>query len=149
MLLGKSDGSYTPELTGISVGQGGDTVQVADVDGDGRQDIVIVTNAPPQGSSSLLSVYLGKGDGTFRSVPPVSVPGTSATLELVTDLDKHGKPDLIIDQAGFTVWKNLGAGTFKAAFTLPVGGNLSRTATSTAMGSQTLLWKRPAVFRFF
>ncbi len=139
VLLAQADGSYTPKLTGIPVAfdpglqQGSDTVRVADVNGDGRPDLVIVTSAPgdnPSGlmhpaGNSMLNVYLGKGDGTFQAIGPV-VAGANlfAHLDVVVDLNRDNQPDLIIatnakEEFGFapfpathTAWINDGSGRF-------------------------------------
>jgi hypothetical protein len=142
VLLANSDGSYTPQLTGINLPhdpqatfEAFDTREVADVDGDGRPDIVIVTSPGYDAkgnplSKPLLKIYLGNGDGTFRSVPPVILASSFAQIALVSDLNKDGKPDLVIQNLSnatdstptFTVWTNQGGGNFNEAYSLPVTG---------------------------
>src|SRR5262249_47032901 len=59
VLLGKGDGTFQPQRT-FAVGLLPDTVVVADVNGDGKPDIVTSYQAP-----AGVSVLLGTGDGTF------------------------------------------------------------------------------------
>ncbi len=153
VLLAEADGSYTPRLTGIPVaydpalGTISDTVKIADMNGDGRPDLVIVTSSPssdPSGpiypiGNSILNVYLGNGDGTFHPVGPVIIgQGVYAHVEAVTDMNKDGKPDLILetdpgDTVGggpnypptYTVWINQGGGKFNSAVAIGEGGFLA------------------------
>ncbi len=141
VLFHEADGSYTPKLTGIPVGYDpllgviSDTVQIADVNHDGRPDLIVVTSSPssqnrdyiyPSGDSTL-SAYLGNGDGTFRSVGPAVVAHhLYAKLNALVDLNKDGSPDLIIESITvgadgssappfYTVWNGSSDGKFKAA----------------------------------
>ncbi len=62
----------------------------ADLDGDGRGDLVV--------SGALLGplyVSLGEPDGGFRELPPVPVATEGAGL-LLTDLDGDGRPDVVL-----------------------------------------------------
>ena len=87
ILLGKGDGTFknAPTLTSGSIPY---NVVVADVNGDGKADLV-TGNA---GSNSA-SVFLGNGDGTFAA--PLSPPvGTNPVGIGVGDFNGDGLPDL-------------------------------------------------------
>ena len=58
-------------------------VSTADFDGDGKLDVAFGT-----------TVYLGNGDGTFRSRERFRTIG--ATLTAVADMDGSGSPDLVV-----------------------------------------------------
>ena len=64
------------------------TVAAADVNGDGKADLVV---ADP--STSSVSVLLGNGDGTFQ---PQQTFAASGRWLAVSDVNGDGKPDLIV-----------------------------------------------------
>lgn len=65
--------------------------RLADMNGDGRVDIVGVES----GATAGLAVFLGAADGTFGSGP--IVPATSRPRDLVIqDVDSDGLPDLVL-----------------------------------------------------
>ena len=64
---------------------------VADVNGDGKLDIIV----PNDNSSLRSSILLGNGDGTFQPATIPDVPG-SATAVAIADLNGDGKLDLAI-----------------------------------------------------
>lgn len=71
------------------------SVDIGDLDGDGRPDLLVRTiTGSGQGSSATATVYWGAGDGTF-SAPQVVVSGLSLGSFLLADLDGDGRPDLV------------------------------------------------------
>ena len=68
---------------------------MADVNGDGRPDLVTVSN-----HDSATGVLLGKGDGTFQPVTAASGVGLSDT-PFLADLNGDGIPDsVVLDRSG-------------------------------------------------
>ena len=106
------------------IASGADFRQVAcaDLDGDGLSDV-----ASADGVTGTVSVFLSRGDGTFRRGAPVSVPRPIA-LE-AGDLDRDGDIDLVasselLEPRG-QIWAigNNGSGDFVSSISFPVVGN--------------------------
>ena len=83
-------------------------VNVADVNKDGKQDLVIISFAQP------LLVMLGNGDGTFQK----AIPGPTAIYSgeaVIRDFNGDGKPDIVVGTYdGIAFLKGSGDGTFAA-----------------------------------
>jgi hypothetical protein len=72
---------------------------IADLDGDGRPDLILLTNAGPQ-SKSTNKIYRQKPDGTFEDVSAGSgldFPGWNMGIA-IGDVNNDGKPDILITQ---------------------------------------------------
>jgi hypothetical protein len=90
VLLGNADGTFQPAVTSPAGGAGAATAAAADLNGDGRLDLVVVNQV-----SNSVSVLYGNGDGTFA--PPVTYAvGPSPTAVAVADFDADGTPDLAV-----------------------------------------------------
>lgn len=93
----------------INADSGAALSTAADVDGDGRSDLIVQA-----GSGTYLSVFRNNGDGTFRSIR--TTPLTSAAASCASaDFNEDGKPDLVAAEyaAGLvSVLPGRGDGTF-------------------------------------
>ena len=92
----------------------GNSVAIADLNGDGKLDLVVAEN------NSMFGVLLGNGDGTFQSPVSYSSGGPWATSVAIADLNGDGKLDVVL--AGYIVGRDgvvavllgNGDGTFQA-----------------------------------
>ena len=144
VLLGNGDGSFQPAVVYDSGGGFATAVAVADLNGDGKPDVVVVNcSASPSApcgdnENGMVSVLLGKGDGTFQAAAAYSSGGSNATSIVVADLNADGKPDLLVanncescGNGSVGVLLGNGDGTFQPAVTYQSGGT---GATSLAVG---------------
>ena len=104
VLLGNADGTYAARIVTV-VGFRAASVASADLDGDGRADLVAAN-----WGSSALSVLRGNGDGTF--VPPVDyASGFHPVAVTIADLNADGRLDLAAaNYDGYSVSVLLGNG---------------------------------------
>ncbi len=90
VLLGNGNGSFqTPLLTKTATGA--PMIAVTDLDGDGKQDLLLADCC----GLAEASLMIGNGDGTFQ--PEVNFPsGPDPKGIAVADFDGDGKPDFAI-----------------------------------------------------
>ena len=127
VLLGNGDGSFQPAATYSSGGYLSGAVAVADVNGDGKPDLVVASECTNSNNcEGSVSVLLGNGDGTFKPAVTYDSGGWLAFDVAVADVNRDGKPDLIVaNYATGTVGVLLGNGdgTFKPALTYGANGD--------------------------
>ncbi len=138
--LGNGDGTFSvsnlvavpqPGTYGVFTGQ---HVAVADMDGDGKADIVIAPIANYYGINGPLLILYGNGDGTFPSVQLMPVSHTY-TQFVISDINRDNKPDLILtDGSGIAVITNLGGRTFSAEDHYVAGQGISGLAAQDVNG---------------
>jgi hypothetical protein len=109
VFLGKGDGTFQPPLNGTS-NRYPLAVATADVNGDGKLDMLIPSQNGPYG----VDVYLGHGDGTFAAA---GTYGTCFPGGIVTgDFNGDGKVDAAVScndtSGGVYVLLGKGDGTF-------------------------------------
>jgi len=129
--LGKGDGTFQPAIvTFLSSGQSPSFITIADINVDGKPDLMTLNQF-----SSGSSVLLGRGDGTFQS--PISAPVDFSTTAIAAgDFNSDGKPDLAFTSTSFpgpaiSVCLGNGDGTFRPRQNFPVG---SANPVSVALG---------------
>jgi Bacterial Ig-like domain (group 3)/FG-GAP-like repeat/Abnormal spindle-like microcephaly-assoc'd, ASPM-SPD-2-Hydin len=110
VLLGNGDGTFQ---TAVTYPAGGAAMAVADVNRDGKLDIVLPN-----------VVLLGNGDGTFN--PPLYYNGYLANSLAVGDVNGDGKLDVVGGAGGGVfVFLGNGDGTFQAPVQYASGGSKS------------------------
>jgi len=138
VLLGKGDGTFEPVVTYDSGGFTATSVAIADVNGDGRPDLVVANDCNTQTCKhGVVAVLLGKGDGTFKKA--VKFPaGIDPQSVVVVDVNGDGKPDAVV--AAFCANSNCasgavdvllgnGDGTFQNAIPYSSGGAYTNTVS--------------------
>jgi hypothetical protein len=131
VLLGNGDGTFQAAVTYDSGGQFAYAIAVADVNADGKPDL-LVTNW----SSSSVGVLLGNGDGTFQAAVTYDAGGQRTKSIAVADVNGDGKLDLIVGNqcpsgsscdynkdGSISVLLGNGDGTFQTAMPYDAGGH--------------------------
>jgi hypothetical protein len=91
VLLGNGDGTLRPVVTYDSGGTGAASIAVADVNGDGKPDLVVAN-----GFDNLVGVLLGNGDGTFQPAVSYDTGGEGVGSAAVADVNGDGKLDIVV-----------------------------------------------------
>src|SRR5262249_43179471 len=117
----------------------GDSVAVADLNGDGKLDVLVANYCAKSGcTGGGVGVLLGNGDATFQPAQTYASGGKNVVSVAVGDLNGDGSADVVVanacgeDACGGNVGVLLGNGdgTFQAVQTYSSGG---RYASSVAL----------------
>ena len=136
VLLGKGDGSFLPAVAFSSGGASPKSVALADVNGDGKPDIIVENWCASSSncSNGSVGVLLGNGDGTFQTPVTYSSGGGFAGSVAVADVNRDGAPDIVVANwcqtnlcyvgtPAVAVLLGNGDGTFQAAVDYVPGGD--------------------------
>ena len=120
IFLGNGDGTFTTGANRqYATGQSPVWVSTGDFDGDGNRDLAIANHA-----DDTVSIFLGKGDGTFvPAANPAVAAGKGPASIAVADYNADGLLDLAVADAtdnAVSILLNLGGGLFGPNFELPV-----------------------------
>jgi hypothetical protein len=132
---GQSDPSFAPGGP-LSVGAGRVSVAVADVNRDGKPDLVAARR-----DSNDVTILLGDGAGGFRPAGSPITVGRSPGALVLDDFNGDDKPDLVVANAGssdLSILLGDGAGGFRPAAASPakVAGLLAKVIGSDVNGDR-------------
>jgi hypothetical protein len=137
VLMGNGDGTLQPPVVYDSGGIDADSVAVADVNRDGKPDLIVLNLCPSADCSDdttgIVGVLLGNGNGTFQAAVPYSTGAVYALSAGVADLNGDGNLDIVVahsykcincgaNDGGVSVLLGNGDGTFQPAVIYDSGG---------------------------
>ncbi len=117
VLLGDGKGNFTLK-TEVDLGKQVSSVALADLNGDGKLDLIAANSADNQ-----VGVLLGKGDGTFNNQVKYEV-GVGPSGVVVADFDGDGLPDVAVanlKNSTVSLLHGNGDGSLQTAVAYPVG----------------------------
>ena len=149
ILIGNGDGTFKPPplLGTVGTRSGLGNVVAADLNGDGKLDLAVANTG-----SSTISIYLGNGDGTFKTNVDYPADSLMSVQNLaVGDFNGDGKPDIVTADLGCNpcgqptpakgyigVLFGNGDGTFQNFKTYPTGDSADSVATGDFNGDGKL-----------
>ena len=124
IFLGDGKGNFRESAT-YTLGIESYSVAVADFDGDGHLDVAVANGFGygKQGQDGSLMVFLGRGDGTFKSPANYKLPNRPCAVA-TGDLNGDHYPDIVVAECNSdsaAVLMNDGHGKFKRTHTYGVG----------------------------
>jgi len=107
VMLGNGDGTLQPVVWHPGDGYGARAIAVADIQGDGKQDLIVINQCGKTSDCSgpsTVVVMFGAGDGSFHHPLTYDTGTGGANSIAVADVDGDGKTDLIVgNSVGSTV----------------------------------------------
>jgi hypothetical protein len=133
VLIGNGDGTFRPVIT-YAAGNGAQAVAIADLNGDGKPDLVLANSCMGAGSCSVggITVLLGNGNGTFGAPTTYASGGQNTDSVAIADVNGDGFADVIVanqcmnkfncTNGGVSVLLGNGDGTLRTASSYNSGG---------------------------
>ncbi len=132
VLLGNGDGTFQKALTYDTGAVKASAVSVADVNGDGKLDLIVTNWYGGANGDGSVAVLLGNGDGTFQKAVIYDSGGPLANGQGVADVNGDGIPDIVAvnyssssGEGSIGVLIGNGDGTFKPVVAYSTAGGTS------------------------
>jgi len=114
LLMGRGDGTFAPAThLANSTGFDSPAIAAADLNNDGRLDLAVAHSiacfTAPCRVTTLMSIHLGRGDGTFEPARDIDV-GRGMSRIAVGDFDRDGAKDLAVAGDSSRLYRMYGAG---------------------------------------
>jgi hypothetical protein len=143
-MMNDGSGNFKP-ATQIDAAANLAALAVADVNGDGKPDLVVSAGNQFTNATGSVQVYLGKGDGSFGKPSSLSAAAYPGALT-IADMNHDGRPDIVVSTTDtnsnpvLDVMLGNGDGTFQAAspFQIPQNGITSLSVAEYSGGTQPL-----------
>jgi sugar lactone lactonase YvrE len=124
-----------PNTTDPAVGAQPQSVAVADFDGDGIPDMVVVNYLSYGTVTNTVTVFKGAGNGTFTQVGAALTTDLAPRKVVVGDFNNDGSPDFaVVTQDGVDIFLNNGSGKFKKSSFINLSTLLGSGFNSIAAG---------------
>jgi len=128
--LSHGDGTFAAPVNVTSVTNGADMI-VADMNKDGKPDIVFLSSDPNSGVFSL-NVLLGHGDGTFSSSVSSALGGQDLGSLATADVNGDGNPDVLIGACCGNTLASIAYGNGDGTFTTNAGLSIGPSTNAVA-----------------
>ncbi len=102
VLLGLGNGTFRPQVQALGLRAGFAAIAAADVDSDGKLDLILAKETEPSNLREPVAVLLGTGNGTFSAPYLFSahdVEPLQSTALAVADFNNDGGLDLAVADA--------------------------------------------------
>ena len=101
VLVGDGHGTFT--LTNSYAAAVSSNIVIADVNGDGKPDLVVGASCNTGCETAGVGIFLGNGDGTFQAARTYESGGEATSYMAVGDIDGDGNLDIAVtNQCAFT-----------------------------------------------
>ena len=142
--LSNGDGTFqAPVLTPTPGNDNCSTLAVGDLNGDGKDDLIVIHQSACSGGTSSIDVMIGNGDGTFTLGTNYPITNTNLPGGVLADTTGDGKLDIVlVDEAvPAKVWTLLGNGngTFQAKTSVTLSGTSGNGPTFSDLNGDGLL----------
>ena len=134
VLIGNGDGTFQTVKAYPASEFGAAAIKVADMDGDGKPDVVVVNcsaiSGNCNGGGGNVGVLLGNGDGTLQPVVTFPPGGNTPFAVGVADLNGDSKPDIVVGNCNSNV-----CGQLPGAVSVLLNTSLAPTTTALTSSS--------------